>query len=348
MVIWLAVAACGKSGDGRPAPDQVAGEVVEVAGDVQIEQGGATTAAVVGAKVHGADTIITGADGRVTVLLYHNRARWALDGGKRKRVDQSVAWRAPKSAGGSLLAEGAGDQGTSAAGRHAEKEAADTRATARADEATPEPTMPPPAAAADMAPPAEPTGAVEPPPPPPPRPAPAKRHSAKHRSSGRSRTMQKMSDGSNIVDQLGGDTGGLGNVGTLGKGGGGGNGSGYGAGAGEKEKAPAPTVTAGAPKAVGKLDPAIINRIIRQHRPQIRHCYDLALANNPKLAGKIAIDFVIDPKGKVVKATASGDSAMVSAIGRCTTRAFRTFAFPAPEGGGIVTVSYPLAFAPPN
>ncbi len=342
MVIWLAAVACGKSGDSRPAPDQVAGEIVEVAGDVQIEQAGATAAAVVGAKVHGADTVITGADGHVTVLLYHNRARWTLDGGKRKRIDQSVAWRAPKSAGGSLLAEGAGDQGTSAAGRHAEKEAADTRATAPAAEAmpTPEPTTTG-AAPGDMAPPAEPVTAAAPPPPPPP---PAKREAAKHRSRGTFKTLDKEMDGAGIGDQIGGHSGGLGNVGTLGKGGGGDN-SGYGAGGRVDEKRPAPTVTTGAPKAVGKLDTAIINRVISQHRSQIRRCYQQAIEKNPDLAGKIIIDFVIDPKGKVTNAKAKGDSAMVEAMGSCTLRAFRTFRFPAPEGGGIAKVSYPLIFS---
>ena len=343
-MIWLAVAACGKSGDGRPAPDQVAGEVVEVAGDVQIEQGGATTAAVVGTKLHGADTVITGADGHVTVLLYHNRARWTLDGGKRKRIDQSVAWRAPRSASGSLLAQGAGDQGTSAAGRHAEKEAVDTRATAPAAEATPAPASattgaPAPGGAPPPAEP-EPAAAVVPPPPPP-APSPAKKRAARHTAhdSTEFKKMDTEMDGVGISNEIGG--GSSRHIGTLGKGGGSGSGSGKLSG----RSSVTPTVQLGEVKLVGELDRALIRRAVRRHLAQIRHCYELSLVKNVDLAGAMTIDFVVDSKGAVAKATAKGDSALVGAVGSCTTSAFRKIAFPAPKGGGIVNVSYPLSFS---
>ncbi len=223
------------------------------------------------------------------------------------------------------------------------KEAADTRATApTATEATPEPEPTAAAPPGDLAPPAEPAEAAAAPPPPPAKSAPAKRESAKRRSHTTLERLDKDVNGLGLGNEIGGRAAGLGEVGTIV------SGSGKGGGLGGKDvgaKKSAPTATAGKTTSVGKLDTEIINRVIRQHRSQIRYCYQQALAKNPGLAGKIIIDFVIDPTGKVANATAKGDSAMVEAMGSCASRAFRSFRFPAPEGGGTAKVSYPLIFA---
>jgi hypothetical protein len=80
----------------------------------------------VGDTVSADDVVETGADGAVEIELRHNRARWALAANQSKQVSASTAWRAaprdPEATGG-------GDR-TAAAGRHAEREAADTSASA--------------------------------------------------------------------------------------------------------------------------------------------------------------------------------------------------------------------------
>jgi TonB family protein len=94
------------------------------------------------------------------------------------------------------------------------------------------------------------------------------------------------------------------------------------------------TMTAG-------LDKAIIKRVIRQHVPRIRYCYERQLVQDPALAGRVMIDFTIDANGRVSAATAQGFHAEIE---RCLVDALRAMQFPPPHGGGSVRVSYPFLF----
>ncbi len=104
-----------------------------------------------------------------------------------------------------------------------------------------------------------------------------------------------------------------------------------------------PSVRAGNPVARGSLDPNIIRRIIRRHLPRLRYCYARELVKRPTLAGQVVDKFIIDPRGRVSSATAIGLDPKVSS---CLVTAMRAMVFPAPAGGGIVTVSYPFIFKP--
>jgi len=129
--------ACSK----RDAPDVAAsaGKVVELTGKVSASRGGAAARPLaVADQVFPDDTIDTGADGSVTIELSHNHARWAMEPGQKKRVDESAAFK--------LAAQeqaGVVDHTTSAAGRNAERTAAENRATSgvmgSAEPAPPEP-----------------------------------------------------------------------------------------------------------------------------------------------------------------------------------------------------------------
>lgn len=70
------------------------------------------------------DTVTTSGDATVAIRLAHNGAIWTLAGGKRKRVDQAGAWRAPKQALDEALAGKVQQSVTVSAGRHSEQEAA--------------------------------------------------------------------------------------------------------------------------------------------------------------------------------------------------------------------------------
>jgi hypothetical protein len=146
----------------------------------------------------------------------------------------------------------------------------------------------------------------------------------------------------------GGGTGegtiGLGNENTIGKGGGGGNGSGIGrggAGFGGRT-AGGPEVTEGKADIKGSLDKDIIRRVIRRAMPGIKFCYEQALAQNPGLGGKVKIFFVIAPNGAV--SSASPTSGIQADVDSCVARKISQLSFPAPQGGGIVEVTYPFLF----
>ncbi|MFO0548702.1 MAG: AgmX/PglI C-terminal domain-containing protein [Polyangiaceae bacterium] len=95
--------------------------------------------------------------------------------------------------------------------------------------------------------------------------------------------------------------------------------------------------------ATGKLPPEVIQRVIRQNFSRVRLCYEEGLKKDPKLAGRVTINFVIGRDGSACSVSGGGvpDAALVN----CVTKTFYTLKFPKPEGG-IVKVTYPIEFQP--
>jgi hypothetical protein len=117
-----------------------------------------------------------------------------------------------------------------------------------------------------------------------------------------------------------------------------GTGSGYGVG-----KASIPKVKLGTATSDAGLDKAIIRRYVKRNIPRIRYCYEKALLNDPKLAGKLVASFTIGADGKVTSSTAAGVHADVES---CVAAVFQAIEFPKPKGGGSINVSYPFTFSP--
>lgn len=159
------VIACGTSApDNAAQPGAVAGNVVEVTG--QVTAGGKQL--VVGDQVKTDDTVETGADGHVTIELLHNHARMELAANHKMKPMDSLAWTQPKASAQPVAGT---DQATSAAGRPAERSAAESNTTAQ---------QPGPGAAPVTAP----GGVPAPPPPPPTGGAPADKPASRGRSGG--------------------------------------------------------------------------------------------------------------------------------------------------------------------
>ncbi len=122
------VTACGSDGASRVevTPGAPAGDIRAVAGTVMATRDGVARGLAVGDVVSGDDVIATGPDGDISIELRHNGAIWNLGAGLSRRVADAAAWNAPRKQheGGAT-----GDR-SAAAGRHGEREAADTAATA--------------------------------------------------------------------------------------------------------------------------------------------------------------------------------------------------------------------------
>lgn len=132
----VSIAACSKGEDSsKPEGNALAGEVVEVAGKVVAVSEGAERALAVGDKVKANDTIVTEADAKVAIRLFHNGARLELGGGKRRKLRESLAWNAPKGKN-----SGTSSDKTMAAGRHAERQAGTTTPVRSAEKKSEEPT----------------------------------------------------------------------------------------------------------------------------------------------------------------------------------------------------------------
>jgi len=143
------VAACGTQDDAPAATGAVAGKVIDVTGVAHATRAGTPQRVLAkGTEIYSDDVIVT-TSGVIEIELFHNDARWSLQGGKRVRVDQSLAWGLTRQ-----QASAAVEHATAAAGRNAERSAADTSATTGTEAMPmPEPRAAAPAAA-PMAPPA--------------------------------------------------------------------------------------------------------------------------------------------------------------------------------------------------
>ncbi len=103
-------------------------------------------------------------------------------------------------------------------------------------------------------------------------------------------------------------------------------------------------VSTGKPVVKGSLDKEIIRRVVRQHRNEVRYCYEKELQKDPNLGGKVDVKFVIAATGKVQSAVVAGSTMGNAAVEGCIAKKVKRWVFPQPKGGGIVVVKYPFVF----
>jgi hypothetical protein len=95
----------------------------------------------------------------------------------------------------------------------------------------------------------------------------------------------------------------------------------------------------------GRLPPEVVRRIVRQNFGRFRLCYENGLRRNPNLQGRVSVRFLIGADGMVADARNGGSDMPDGGVISCIVRSFVGLSFPKPEGG-IVSVVYPIMFAP--
>ncbi|HEU4412383.1 MAG TPA: sigma-70 family RNA polymerase sigma factor [Polyangiaceae bacterium] len=125
------------------------------------------------------------------------------------------------------------------------------------------------------------------------------------------------------------------------------------AGAAAGARAPGEADAAETPLPRGHYEASYIQEVFREAMfPLLSQCYQNALAQRPKLAGKLVLSFAIvaDPEvGGVVDEAdfAPGGELNDAEMERCARESLMTLTFDKPpSGGGYVTVNYPVTFAP--
>jgi hypothetical protein len=107
-----------------------------------------------------------------------------------------------------------------------------------------------------------------------------------------------------------------------------------------------PLARIGATVVSGRLPPEVIQQTVRDNFSGFRHCYEMGLARDANLEGRITVRFVIGRDGLVQQAIATDETTMPDPdVTECVVARFRHIVFPPPEGG-IVTVVYPIMLAP--
>lgn len=134
-------------------------------------------------------------------------------------------------------------------------------------------------------------------------------------------------------------------IGGIGPGTGGpGGAGGYGGRAGRlgDRTARVPAQPASAVQVAGGLSKEAIRRTIHRNLSQVRFCYEESLQAKPDLQGRVAVRFIIGPSGAVQAAAIASDDVGDARVAACIAGAVGRWLFPAPEGSGIVSVTYPF------
>jgi TonB family protein len=86
-----------------------------------------------------------------------------------------------------------------------------------------------------------------------------------------------------------------------------------------------------------------IRRVVKQHHPQLKHCYMRVAQWDPRIAGTAILRFVIGEDGRVKSSSVGGDLGDAG-IERCLADEVARWDFGAVPGGGDSQVTYPLTF----
>ncbi len=92
----------------------------------------------------------------------------------------------------------------------------------------------------------------------------------------------------------------------------------------------------------GGLHPDQINAVIRRNQGQVTYCYERGLQVKPQLSGRVSVNFVIAPSGRVSAANVGHSSLASREVESCIIQKLRAWQFPRPKGNVAVKVSYPF------
>jgi TonB family protein len=97
---------------------------------------------------------------------------------------------------------------------------------------------------------------------------------------------------------------------------------------------------------IGGLSKDVIAKVIKRHQNEIKFCFEQELQKNPELSGKVAVAFTIDPAGAVADANVAETTLANNNAENCMLARIRRWKFPEPQGGGVVSVTFPWIFKP--
>lgn len=96
----------------------------------------------------------------------------------------------------------------------------------------------------------------------------------------------------------------------------------------------------------GSLSREVIRRTVRRHLGEIRFCYEQGLRDDPSLAGRLSVQWMIGADGRVASAALASSDLHRPAVEQCALSAVRRWSFPASDGPTGVTYPFTLQAAP--
>jgi len=92
----------------------------------------------------------------------------------------------------------------------------------------------------------------------------------------------------------------------------------------------------------GGLDRDQIAAVINRNKGQIIYCYEQGLQATPELRGRVSVQFVIGPAGRITTASVAQTSLKSKLVENCMVAKMRNWQFPRPVGNVNVDVLYPF------
>lgn len=85
---------------------------------------------------------------------------------------------------------------------------------------------------------------------------------------------------------------------------------------------------------------------VKEHLNDVKMCYDDSLKKNPKIKGKVLVDWTINDKGAVTSVSINKEKTtlMDAEVQKCIVEKFNTWSFPPAPTGESVTISFPFTF----
>jgi hypothetical protein len=93
----------------------------------------------------------------------------------------------------------------------------------------------------------------------------------------------------------------------------------------------------------GELPMAAVRKVVDANMRDIQRCYERALLRNPRLAGKVTLEWTIGTDGSVTRAGTKLATLDSPEVIECMRASLVTWRFPEPKGGPVV-VTYPFLF----
>lgn len=85
--------------------------------------------------------------------------------------------------------------------------------------------------------------------------------------------------------------------------------------------------------------------VVRQHRNEIRYCYENELKKNPKLAGQVKVKITIPGDGSATSVIVSSTTLKNRELEECMVRAIGSWTFPRTKDGKAFIANYPFNFS---
>lgn len=100
---------------------------------------------------------------------------------------------------------------------------------------------------------------------------------------------------------------------------------------------------------LGSIDPNLIRKLLADHIPQFRFCYQKELDQQKDMTefqGIVKFNFVLGASGRVVKAGVTSEANLTPQVKECVLSVLKGIPFPEPKGGGQAEINQPINFFP--